>query len=737
METDEIYNISVHELVTANFSVDWSLDNQISLITPRGVHIFELQPNILCGNPTAKFKRSFIYASSHLPCQPFIPIIDSLINNFDRENLYLAMLEEALSPKLADKDHIIPRIIAVSWSPIKLVKPSKCLLATVTSAGAIDLALKLGNNWYSICNLSVLWWNVIKNEFDFNMNNIDVHSLNAEIFKYNLRRLQGTAVTWSELYSDDFSIPFSYIVTTYRSCDLVIWKITRVSEFPTEVESTIIYRTRFESQTKITKLLWISVDKKRYLIVIGFFDGQIYCLNDKAEKKCISNIVDNIPISDVKKFSHVNDEINVIIIKNSFHIVITLDCEGNLLKQKHIQLPGFSITGLLVIDENSTIVTTQNARMYYIKFNEECKLIFEHIKYGMKLSKYQFLGLARAPSGATFINVTSPDGLYDHLINREPSILQMFCFKREIWSPWNVLEKNYNCECNTHWDCLETIRIRASREADPENHLPNIPETLESFPIHKLRNIMWLTLITKVLKQKKLAKKIDNVVGEISEAQPLIFVHSASSHIIRLAKKKILTNDMRLCIHFLRLYLEVFLAGEDDDNNEDNFAMVKAKDALNATENLNLIETELCKLCNKVVTELPWNTASCPNGHRLPRCALTLLQISCLKYRSCPVCARIFHPSLDDEYEDVKCLYCNVSTEYDNRVIGVNDELEKKCHNLSLQPIWEMQENKLQESGTCALNEKFNKKRRFSAGDTFTLIVNKDNETITETWQEL
>lgn len=40
METDEIYNISVHELVTTNFSVDWSLDNQISLMTPRGVHIF-------------------------------------------------------------------------------------------------------------------------------------------------------------------------------------------------------------------------------------------------------------------------------------------------------------------------------------------------------------------------------------------------------------------------------------------------------------------------------------------------------------------------------------------------------------------------------------------------------------------------------------------------------------------------------------------------------------------------
>lgn len=40
METEELCSISISPLVTDSFAIQWSPDNQISLITDKGVHIF-------------------------------------------------------------------------------------------------------------------------------------------------------------------------------------------------------------------------------------------------------------------------------------------------------------------------------------------------------------------------------------------------------------------------------------------------------------------------------------------------------------------------------------------------------------------------------------------------------------------------------------------------------------------------------------------------------------------------
>ncbi|XP_034940320.1 uncharacterized protein [Chelonus insularis] len=741
MEAREIYNLTFHELITATFAVDWSDDNQISIITEKGIHILELQPNPLCVQPIAKFKRSFIYASSFLPCEPFLPVINRVINHFDKEDLYLFMLEVALTPKLDERNEQNPRIVAAAWSPKKLVNPSKCLLVTITSTGAVDLTCKVGNKWYSVYNLSFRWWKIIENELEFKTENIQVNSVDAESFKKNLRRLLGTTVTWSELF--DKSTVFCYLVTAYRSCDLVIWKIMRLAELSMKVEPIIAYRTAFDTEVKITQLLWITLSDNKYLIIIGFFDGKIYglyitetddCITQKSIYKYEPN-ADHISVNYLKEFSRSNNEINIIVIKNFFFIVMTLNHEGKFVKQQHIQLTSLSISGLTLIDQEKAMVITRDSQMFTITFKKGLKLTSEPVKHDLKTSKIQFLGIAVAPNHALFVNVTSPNCLYDHLINREPSSLQLFNLKGEKWDPWLLLNKKDSC-LYTHWNCLETIRIKASKELEPEKLLPSIPEDFKYMSVDHLRIIMWLTLITDVLKKKKILKKIDRVIGEISKAQPLIFVHAASSHIIKLSQRKELSNSMRLSIHFLRLYLEEFLSSKDK-NIEGSVTKKLAEHAIDLTTKMELVRIESCSLCSEVITELPWKSSSCPKGHQLPRCALTLLHITCLKYRNCTVCGRIFHPSLDEIYDEVNCLYCDLPAVYDSRIANVYDNIDDNFRNLSLRPSWDLQNSKIQDSETLAVSEKPSKKRRTNTGDSFTLIINKDDETITETWQEL
>ncbi|XP_011310175.1 uncharacterized protein [Fopius arisanus] len=694
MEAQEVYNIPITELVTAPFSIEWSEDNQISLLTERGVHIFELQPNPLCPTPTPKFRRSFLWATDYLPTAIFSPIVETVANNCQREDMYSLLLEEAITPHFPERTEHVPRIIQVAWSPVKLVDPSKCLLATITSAGAIDTTFKVGANWFSVSNLSQIWFEIIKEELDFSVETCNPEEITGDMFKSNLRRLQGTSVTWSELYKDSQGT-FSYLTTAWRSSELVIWRINKITELSMSVTPIMVYRKKFHGHTRISKILWITLKPKQHLAVIGFFDGRLYGLpvNDHENELSDGLIIkyeeqpDRMPINFITTRAKTTGGRIIAFNKNIHFILIDINEEGNIVEKKYLKLPGFCISGILLLNNSEAMVSTQNGSLHHINL-DSTPLKRTLIGHDMKYVRTQYLGLARSLSGATFVNVTSPSTAYDHLCNREPSNLQFFILKSPEFDPLCRLEKS---ESNLHayWDCLEMIRIKSAK-ADADNQYPKIPQELDqSLSIHQLRIIMWLTLITEVVKKKKLIRKIDNVVGEISEAQPLIFVYTLSEHMIKLAKKKVLSDNQRLSIHFLRLYLEVFLAGEEDESNQNNKAIRHAKDAMDVTSNMELIETETCNLCGEIVTELPWNISSCPRGHQLPRCALTLLQITSLKYRSCPVCGRIFHPTLDDEYEEIKCLYCDVPVIFDARVLGIYDEVEKS-KNLSARPIWDI-----------------------------------------------
>ncbi|KAF7992256.1 hypothetical protein HCN44_001581 [Aphidius gifuensis] len=711
METVDVCSVNVSELVTSSFCANWSEDNNLSIITEKGVHVFELQPNPLCPVPMPKFKRSFMYPTDNLPTEILLSDINNQLNTYSKNEFYSLMMDSPLTPKIYDKADHIPRIITSIWSPIKLAQPSKCLLATLTSAGAVDLLFKSGKNWFSICNISTIWLDIIKNKLE----SIEPNKHHdAVTFRNEARKLQATSIAWSTLQQSSNKF-YCYFLTSFRSGDLVIWRIDQIPELSFKVNATMALNIQVNQSSsttstaeRITKLCWITLANNKHVVIVGYFDGRIHGieLDDEPEimteisrKKYIDS-VDKMPVTSIQSIKLTNGNTHVVVTKNFFIISLILNENGDLIHNNYIKIMGFSITGLVIINETETIITTQNGGMHFIKLNEQSKLTSSQINNESisKSLKVQYRGLACSPSKATFINVTSPNCQHDHLINREPSILQLFHLNIENMNPWLILNSS-ECNFNIHWDCLEVIRIKAAKSIEPEDVLPIIDEELETMSIHKLRITMWMTLITKVLKKKKILKKIDNIVGEISEAQPLIFVNSVSSYLLKLIDKNNLNDYNRLSMHFLRLYLEVYLAGEDDTKNtsltKENITVDYAINAVKMTSNMDLIEVEACNLCGEIITELPWIMSNCPKGHKLPRCALTLLQITCLRYKSCPTCGRLYHPSLDDDYDQVRCIYCDIPAIYDPRIIGVDDDIHENCKNLSVKPIWEIQASKI------------------------------------------
>lgn len=699
----------------------------------------ELQPNPLSSVPTPKFKRSFIYPTDYLPTEILSTLMNAHINNYERNDMYSLMLEVPLTPKLHDKVEHTPRIISAIWSPWKLAHPSKCLLATLTSAGAFDLSFKSGKNWFSVCNLSSLWWETIKNDIEFDpaIEYDDDNSISADKFVKNARRLQATSIAWSSLQQDSNGF-YCFFVSVFRSGDLAVWKINQAHELSFKVEAILVYKTLLDTVTggdtmRISKIAWLSLGNQKHLVILGYFDGQIHAVqfnydNISGEMTQVSTLIyngvfDKMPVTLIKTIKSSSGHYFIIIIKSFFYILLVLNEEGELVQSHHLKIKGFSITGnfffyfyslwkrwdeslmiiffvpgLVVLNETETVVSCQNSSMYLVKFTNNLLTSTAINQDKMnKSTKIQYLGLTCSPSTATFINITSPNIQHDHLMNREPSVIQLFHFNNK--NPWSILDSSKS-NLNIHWDCLELIRIKAAKAIEPEDYLPNVDKdlkSLESLTIHRLRVIMWLTLIKKLLNKKKIIKKIDNIVGEISEARPLIFINSASNYLLKLSNKKCLNDNNRLAINFLRLYLEVHLAGEDVGKNimNNNLTIKKIQEAIEKTSNIGVIEVESCSLCGEIITELPWITSNCPRGHKLPRCALTLLQITSLKYKSCPICGRIYHPSLDDEFEPVCCLYCDIPVIYDSRIIGVDDDIHENCKNLSVKPAWEIQASRL------------------------------------------
>lgn len=370
--------------------------------------------------------------------------------------------------------------------------------------------------------------------------------------------------------------------------------------------------------------------------------------------------------------------------------------------------------------------------MIYAFDTRENNLKSISIKHKLPQTRVQYLGLACSPNRTMLVCVTSPNSTYDHLITREPSVLYILSLDGEEWEPINIIKNYKHINSNFPWDCLELIRLKAAKVSDPMIILPKVPQNLESLKLYELRISMWLSLITEVLTKKKMIQRIENI-GEIAEAQPLIFIHCVCAYLDRLTNKTHLSNDQELSASLLRMCLEIYLAGEDTE--EETVTTQYAREALNKTSHFKL-KVESCNLCGQIISDLSWNTTKCPSGHKLPRCALTLLQITTVQYRSCPICGQLYHLCLDDEYEEVRCLFCNIPVLYDSRVVDVQNS-ELYARNLSKPQVSLVELTQNQDS---EMSENFSYiEEHQTETPSYSVIVNYDKDescSITETWRE-
>lgn len=738
METEELCSINISPLVTISFAAQWSPDNQISIITERGVHIFGLEPSPMSPSPVVKFARSFVYPTDVLPAYAFLNEIDSLIWNLEHEQLYSLLMEEAITPKLDSVNDTILRIVKVAWSPKNLISPSQCVLAILTAAGAIELLHKVSNEWYTICNMSHLWLNTVQDEIKSNLIKCKKSNRQYAIITESMRQLQACSMTWSELLEID-KVSFAFFSVAYRSGDISIWKVPRISDHTTILKPVLVGRINLNITVKVNVLCWVTFNVNEYLLLVGLFDGQIYGVKLKCEDNNLRIILiqryidpDHLTVNYLHLVNKVKSNMQILAVKGSSLLLLCINRTGILGSIQHLQVEGFNITGIAPIAAQQFLITTQDSHIFAIdtQFNN---LISIDIKSHLPKTCVQYLGLAQSPNNVMFINITSPNTPYDHLVTREPSTVHVFISKGTKWDPLTII--NNSVHLTKLWDCMEVIRVKANKAEDTSTVLCPMMKNFKSLSLYNLQVSLWMTVMNNVCKMKEQIPNMDHIKqSKISQALPLIFIHSACIYLDNVTKKSTLSEDQTLAISLLRRYIETYLL--DKSNNEEdknNIVYQRARKMLDATASFPT-RIEKCNLCGETIKELSWNVTSCPSGHKLSRCTMTLLQITSLEYRVCPICGQVFHLSLEEVYEEPHCQFCDVPILCNTFALDM-EESRLYGRNLSRLQVNNIVESSREQEEE--LSEK--KKRKCSPSDVHSVTANNDDnelDKITETWQE-
>ncbi|XP_078034140.1 uncharacterized protein LOC144468492 isoform X2 [Augochlora pura] len=619
METEEVYSLAITPPIISRFAVQWSEDNHVSVLTEKGIHVFEFIPSPMSPYSTIKFSRSFIYAPLIFPTEVIKNKIELKIWDLSREKICSFLMEESMTPKVPNVNEMIPKIVDLAWSPQNLMYPNNCLLAILTTTGAVLILHKISTDWYPTYDLNTTRYNAMEKEITVQLKDSKDNVMLFSTLKNCIKALQASCMTWSTLFVD-----FAYFAISYHNGDVIIYKVPCVSYCSEITDVKIVGTIRLNNRARINALHWVSIDKKKHIIIIGYLNGCIHGLEIEERDQIIElktirkyyEYTDRVPIGVIRVLPRFNATIKIFISKGTFLFLLHLATNGTLKSIQHIQLEGFMISGLTYANADCMLVTTENNLMFMIDTRND------------NFSKIQ----------------------------------------HESWDPCTILKKNEGKRLERIWDCLEMIRMKATKAENITAELPKTPSILEFLPLNELRITMWISVIMEISEKKKVIQGIGSIAGEVSEAQPLIFIHTACDYLERLDNNSSLFEEQQLSICLLKMYFEVYLAGEE--NEEITPISKRARKILKRISDFNISKVEACNLCGEVIHDLSWKVTKCSNGHILPRCAITLLQITGMRYKICRICGLIFHPCLDLVFGKTSCLFCDMPAHQENRVLG-------------------------------------------------------------------
>lgn len=328
-----------------NKQINSTNDNQIQFSQ-------KFQPSPLNPKKTINVERTFALPSDNLPNHKFTDQVNRNMLNWDRESFYTLLQDSALSPKMSRANPQIPQVKHVDWSPKGLVQPNKCLCSIVTTAGAIEIGIRLGKKWYTFLDVCEIW-------HDFQDSSCDLDEFQSYVRV--AKKLVAVTSTWSKLIKtyDDVNDKWqvcAYVAIAYRSGDIAVWKVDQIPELSLAKmeQPTLVGSFSTGSDVAISSTSWVSVTEHEFLIFVGYRDGRVQCLNVESDCKGKLRLAkgeklyleaDGITIKSFVPLKRDASCVDLLVVKHVALVFMRFSNEGKLLQHVFSSITGFPISG--------------------------------------------------------------------------------------------------------------------------------------------------------------------------------------------------------------------------------------------------------------------------------------------------------------------------------------------------------------------------------------------------------
>lgn len=549
------------------------------------------------------------------------------------------LIDKRYLPKLSDA---LIQSCATAWSPPN--PRGYCYLAYLSNYGGLEIFSDVGDGtWQTCLNVGNYWFGHLVKDIEFPIRNFkDLDKLVQDILFSTL--------CWDEGCQ---GAPAQRLLCATKCNKLVLFSIFLDSQ---ELDCTnpdlINIQNIIEVEQKhVTALRWIQNDEGEALVVSGSLDGKI-CLYEITStgsielKRNLWDEKDHLAIGTIE-YSTVDTNFLVIAVKGSHLLFFLLSQDGSMISDAVELIPGFSVTGLIMLDKLSFMITTLDGSSCLIEVelpDNQIQVKTKNVSLAFNLSNYSLYGLAASPNKAYFMLASFATQPYDHLILRQPANF-VLCRSTTIQ---HVQTLTANPDSNIYFlmDYAEVVRYMGGKD------MPNL-RVLESqidletnigvsdAYLSQLRAAVVIQAARYSYFRLRSKEKTEKTRAYTSVLYQIVEVIRAFHILQQLIHKNPQNNtwtlDQKQSGHALLTFIKTFVNStvENERLRTVQVNLAPVLQSVLAASSQIIVPAEICTFCDEVINV---GSLICNQGHQTPRCSITKLQIESISPVTCSYC---------------------------------------------------------------------------------------------------
>ncbi|XP_057658637.1 uncharacterized protein LOC130895405 [Diorhabda carinulata] len=674
-----------------NFACDYSEDHRFFVINDTGVYILSFTGNLTQDSSTFSCKKQHIKVSTFTPSQCIDIDVNSFHTKLLREDVYDIVMKIEYSATLNNTKPVDPVPICAKWSPKGLADGTECYLAVLTNLHSLEVYMKYLNNneqikYAIISNVSESI--VLTEKLKWSCANRLPIAVKLAEYKKRIHAVTPTAFTWSHLITFD-ETNASIIFTGHINGDITAWRLC-AAHFCENMQSNAHFLGRYNSQLeRITNMQWHQSSSNGGALFFSDNNGKmnvVHVMNLNEElavfdkEQSIISEADKVRVEKIDIIKY-NNSTFILVAKQRVLIVLGIDTFGEIFDIEIVCIEDYFITGIQQIGENKLLVLSLPGILTELDisvFNNKIAIKKKNISIKNDMDKYRTHGCFFSKNKVLFFVVAYPWDLQS--FSKSKSYVNVFVYHNVIINPFDLLWNNNTDTIREHWDCFETLRINCIKEKRfPWLGLP-LALNYDTLSLTKLKTLRLIAKISEMIFSLIPVVKNYNIKPFIL-LHYLVSIKLVTQRMTMLLNKSIknkLTDFQMHSLYIQNVFLKEMVAKNILPKAKVGKTFInEMKSVMEIANEMEYPEPLTCVWCgDKIMGPL------CFPPHVDTRCCFSMMPIFILFDYKCPHCKAVAHKSVEEEYSQIFCPYCDIAME---KFYFTNDQLKKQFQQFELE----------------------------------------------------